>query len=215
MISWLLLAAVTAAPVQVESRLLTVAKNGHWVAEGDVRIKARGNTYFADRAEYRPTIGIVYLSGNVRSASKGLELECESLQIGRGHVTAKSARALLRADDGELLAELRAVSLVRQAGDAVFDEVEISLCTCPERPWSVGARRVEIAGEAERVSFSLPVFRIREVPVLALPWWSMPLKRRASGALPPVMYYDARDGLRARLPLFWAPSLWRSSNGAL
>ena len=209
MITWLLLAAAaTTASVQVQATTLVVTQDGQWSAKDQVRIQYKGSNYRADRASYLPATGEITLSGRVRSTGGAVEIECQRLLVGSGRVEADDARVLLRSPAGELLAELRAKKVVRLGADANFDRVDFSLCTCPDRPWSIGARRVEVAGKAERVSFSVPVFRIREVPVLALPWWSMPLKRRATGILPPILGYDARDGVRARLPIFWAPARW-------
>ena len=208
MITWLLLAAVTSAPVHVEATTLVVGQQGQWSAKDKVLIRFKGAEYRADRASYLPATGEIVLSGNVRSTGGTVEIECQRLLVGSGRIDADDARVVLRSSSGALLADLRAKKVVRLGPDANFDSVDFSLCTCPERPWSIGARRVEVSGATERVSFSVPVFRIREIPVLALPWWSMPLKRRASGVLPPILGYDARDGIRARLPLFWAPARW-------
>jgi hypothetical protein len=208
MLSLLVLAALGTANLQVDAETLIVAKDGRWTAQGSVRLLHGGDEYYADRADYRPILGTLTLTGSVRSVSKGLWLECQVLVVGKGRLEAREASATLRAPDGELLAVLHAASLLRDDEEAHFNEVEFSLCTCPDRPWSIGARKVHISASAERVNFSLPVFRIRDLPVLALPWWSMPLKRRASGILPPILYYDARDGLRLRTPIFLAPSRW-------
>jgi hypothetical protein len=208
MLSLLLLAALGTASLQVEAETLSVANDGRWSAQGSVRLLHDGDEYHSDRADYRPVLGTLTLTGSVRSVSKGLWLECQVLSVGKGRVEAGQASATLRAPNGEVLAVLRAGSLLREDEEAHFNEVEFSLCTCPDRPWSIGARKVHISAAAERVNFSVPVFRILDIPVLALPWWSMPLKRRASGVLPPVIYYDARDGLRVRTPIFWAPSRW-------
>jgi len=208
MIVWLMWAAVAAPLVQVDAEQLVVSREGQWTAERAVKILHQGVTYRADRASYEPTTGEIILAGNVRSSTQGVRIRCQTLYVGSGKVRAEDAEVVVVTAAGRILAQLRASSVLREGLDARFDDVDFSLCTCPDRPWSVGAERVEVAGESKRVYFSVPVFRIREVPVLMLPWWSMPLKRRASGILPPLLGYDARDGLRVRLPLFLAPASW-------
>ena len=208
MIAWLVWAAISAHGVQVDAGTLVVADDGRWIATDKVQIRYKGAVYHADKASYVPVSGEITLAGNVRSTHRNVRIECEQLLVGSGQVVAEQARVALLRGDGELLAELRAQQVIREGVDARFNTVDFSLCNCSDRPWSIGARTVEVVGEARRVHFSMPVFRVREVPVLALPWWSMPLKRRATGILPPLLGYDARDGMRIRLPFFWAPQRW-------
>ncbi|MDE0882648.1 MAG: hypothetical protein OSB21_08645, partial [Myxococcota bacterium] len=133
MLSLLLLTALGTASLQVEAETLSVANDGRWSAQGSVRLVHDGNEYYSDRADYRPVLGTLTLTGSVRSVSKGLWLECQVLSVGKGRVEAGQASATLRAPNGEVLAVLRAGSLLREDEEAHFNEVEFSLCTCPDR----------------------------------------------------------------------------------
>ena len=170
----LFLLALAAAGLTVDADTLEVAEDGRWVARGAVKIVWRGAFYAADRAAYDPTLGAVTLSGNVRSKDGALEVACTQLFVGRGRIEANDAEVRLVDPKGELLAKLGAGHLIREGSDTVFSGVDFSLCNCVKRPWTISARRVEVLQSSERVRFSVPVFRVYDIPVLALPWWSMP-----------------------------------------
>ena len=206
MIVWLMWAAVAAPLVQVDAEQLVVSGEGQWTAERAVKILHQGVTYRADRASYEPTTGEIILAGNVRSSTQGVRIRCQTLYVGSGKVRAEDAEVVVVTARGVFwLSSGR--PLCYEGLDARFDDVDFSLCTCPDRPGASELSEVEVAGESKRVYFSVPVFRIREVPVLMLPWWSMPLKRRQR-------YFAASARLRcATVCVCGSRSSWRRRRG--
>jgi hypothetical protein len=203
-----LLGLLLGAPMELTATTLTVAQDGSWSADGEVVIHWRGRVFYAEQAAYRRGLGRVELNGKVHSAGLGAVLTCNTLEIAEHRVVASAAAVKLLDDGGRVLARVRAKKFIQTGSFREFSDVDFTLCACEPAPWSITARRIQVMPGRDRVDLSVPVFRLGNVPVLAMPWWSFPLSGRVSGLLFPVAAYDARDGTRLRQPVYLAPSRW-------
>jgi LPS-assembly protein len=125
--------------------------------------------------------------------------------------TAASPSAFLAADTVEALGQVSKVAalmkgnhLERSDGRWTFEQVSLVPCDCDfERPsWSVQAPWAAIDTDAKRVSLVSPVVRVYRVPVLWLPWLSLPLSERQTGLLFPRPGVMGQNGLSFEQPLF-------------
>lgn len=96
--------------------------------------------------------------------------------------TIAEARAL-----GTTQAVLTGNHLRREGEGWAIEALELVPCDCDlEHPsWSIGSTRATVYPEAERVSVTNPVVKVKGVPVLWLPWLSLPLTDRQTGLLFP------------------------------
>ena len=122
-----------------------------------------------------------------------------------------SAPALLAADTrekaekiGVTQALLEGNHLLRDGTRWTVDSLELVPCECDfENPsWSITSSGATIDTEAERVSITNPVFRIKHVPVLWLPWLSLPLTERQSGLLFTRPGYHVNNGFTLEQPVY-------------
>lgn len=122
-----------------------------------------------------------------------------------------SADALLAAETAEAAkkvgvtqALLQGNHLVRDGTRWTVDELELVPCECDfENPsWSITTSSATIDTEAERVSVTSPVFRVKHIPVLWLPWLSLPLTDRQSGLLFTRPNFAPLNGFSLEQPVF-------------
>ncbi len=122
-----------------------------------------------------------------------------------------SADALLAAETAEAAkkvgvtqALLQGNHLVRDGTRWTVDELELVPCECDfENPsWSITTSSATIDTEAERVSVTSPVFRVKHIPVLWLPWLSLPLTDRQSGLLFTRPGFNPNTGFSLEQPVF-------------
>lgn len=85
-----------------------------------------------------------------------------------------------------------------------IDELTFTPCDCDlERPaWRIVASQTTLDFERERASLFNPVFRVFDVPLLWLPWVSLPLSDRQTGLLVPQPTISALNGFGLSQPVF-------------
>ncbi|MBM65299.1 MAG: hypothetical protein CMH55_03580 [Myxococcales bacterium] len=208
MTAYLGFALIFASTIDVQAKDLRLDKDGTLFARGEVVIRWRGRVFQANEARLDRENQSVTLVGGVNTEESGAVLRCDALELRAGQIHAQQVDLSLRDGGGQVLARARAGSVRQMGANKHLREVDLTICRCDEPPWSFAAARVDVLGDRHRVVLSWPVLRIRQVPVLVLPWWSLPLGRRSSGLLAPVTRYDARDGLRVGLPVYWAGARW-------
>lgn len=208
MTSMLGLALLLASAVEVQADELRLQEDGSMLARGNVEIRWKGRLFRAEEARLDRGKNKITLAGGVNSEQSGAVLQCDEVDIHGGRMEARRIRLDLREPDGALLVRARAASAVKDGPDRRLKEVDLTICRCKVPPWTFSAAKVDVIGAKGRVELSWPVLRVRQVPVLMLPWWSLPMGRRSSGLLAPIMRYDARDGLRVGVPFYWAPRRW-------
>jgi LPS-assembly protein len=178
-------------------------KEGLYVAEGHVVISREGQVLSADKARYNEKTGIVKVSGNVVLEVKGDVVSGEeavfNLNTHKGRMT--KGRLFLRKNHFIVTGDV-----IEKTGPDTYRVENCRLTTCEgDRPdWSITGSEVEVTIEGYG-KVKNTVFRIRDVPVLYLPYAIFPVKtRRQSGFLPPRIGYSNLNGLDGELPFFWA-----------
>ncbi len=105
---------------------------------------------------------------------------------------------------GVTQAMLQGNHLVREPNGWRVESMDLVPCECDfKKPaWSISARESVIDTENDRVSVTHPVIRILDVPVLWLPWLSLPLSDRQSGLLFPRPATSPITGFGLELPVY-------------
>ncbi len=105
---------------------------------------------------------------------------------------------------GTTQALLQGNHLVRDGSKWTVEELDLVPCECDFKnpSWSITSTTATVDTEAERVAITNPVIRIKHVPVLWLPWLSLPLTERASGLLFPRPSFWGQNGFSLEQPVF-------------
>ncbi len=207
-------------------------------AEGRAKLVTEGAAINADRIVYDRNRNVATATGHVvaRMTQGGRmvviadlmtlrfddQQEVKEVFLYDGQALSKkdvSADALLAAETAEAAkkvgvtqALLQGNHLVRDGTRWAVDELELVPCECDfENPsWSITTSSAIIDTEAERVSVTSPVFRVKHIPVLWLPWLSLPLTDRQSGLLFTRPNFTPLNGFSLEQPVFF--TLGRSAD---
>lgn len=210
-------------------RVLHDGASGLTTAEGDARFTAPGAAIDADRVTWSQSDGVVTAVGHVvaRLTQGGLFAvtadvvtlrleagEVSELYLLDGRAVAKSgvsAGALLEAHTAGAVASLGRTTALLEGNHLVRDgqrwraeRLSLVPCDCnADKPsWSITASSAVIDDEAKRVSVVSPVVRVKQVPVLWLPWLSLPMTDRQTGLLFPRVGYSQLNGFGVEAPVF-------------
>jgi LPS-assembly protein len=197
--------------------------------EGHARLRGQGLAIDAERLVYDEAHEAITASGGVvarltRGGLVAITADVLTLKLEDGEVTDvyvldgktvskkdTTADALLAADTVEALArtghvqaQLEGNHLHHEGAKWTTEHLTLVPCECDfDHPsWSIESGHAVIDTEAERVSVTMPVVRIKHVPVLWLPWLSLPLTSRQTGLLFPRPTYSALNGFGLEQPVF-------------
>ena len=226
------LLAAAPAPRTVEltaERVLRDGEKKRTTAEGAAQLVTDGAAVSADRIVYDEGLGAATAVGNValRIVRPGLiavtadavslrleDQEVVEVFIHQGRAVRKkntTPQALLAAATPEALDGTGLVSMTltgshleRDGDDWIADGVVFVPCDCDfnDPVWGIHAARARADFDAERVSLLSPTVRIKGVPVLWLPWISLPLTQRQTGLLVPKPGWSALNGFALEQPVF-------------
>ena len=123
-----------------------------------------------------------------------------------------SAQALLEANTAQKVEKAGTTQALLQGNHLTrvgptqwrVDELDLVPCECDFKnpSWSISSSSATIDTEAERVAVTNPVFRVKHVPVLWLPWVSLPLTFRQSGLLFTRPNFSPLNGFSLEQPIF-------------
>lgn len=210
-------------------RVLHDGKANRTTAEGRARLVGPDTALSADRIVYDRALAAATATGHVvaRLAQGGLvaitadvvSLRFEGEEVREvflldGRAVSKTdttKAALLAADTPEAVAALGRTNallegnhLERDGARWKVEHLELVPCECNFEPpsWSITASSATIDTEAERVAIVSPVVRVKQVPVLWLPWLSLPMTDRQTGLLFPRPNYTQLNGFSLEQPVF-------------
>lgn len=94
--------------------------------------------------------------------------------------------------------------LQRNGNDWTVEQLELVPCECDFKnpSWSITSSTATVDTDDDRVSITNPVIRIKGIPVLWLPWLSLPLTDRQTGLLFPKPDYSPLNGFSFEQPVF-------------
>jgi len=172
-------------PINITSRSARYRLDDFMELRGDVRVQQGALRTRSDAANYDQVAGELNLKGDVVSRGQGFLL------------TGDNARASAQGDELELNTASFLLHEAHMRGEATrilrtgSDSMRISqgvLTTCqPDRnDWSIAASRVDLDQESGFGTARHVRIRVKDVPVMYIPWISFPLDdRRKTGFLYP------------------------------
>ena len=211
-------------------RLLHDGKRELTTAEGRARLVTQGAAIDADRIVFdRPgnvataaghVVARITQGGKIAVVADVLTVrfdetrQIRELFIYEGQAVSKkdvSGAALLAANTAEAVEKVGATQallqgnhLMRDGSKWTVEALELVPCECDFKnpSWSITSTSATIDTEAERVAISNAVVRVKSVPVLWLPWISLPLTERQSGLLFTRPGFSILNGFTLEQPVF-------------
>lgn len=171
-------------------------------AQGQAKLRSRGRVLSGDTLSYDARNERVEATGNVRLDRRGDVLETEhlifDLRDERG--TADSPEYFFR----DLRARGRAEKLWLDSRTRYRVEgATYSTCKAPEKQWYLKLRKLHIDRDQDKGTARGATVRVRDVPVLYLPWVEFPLSdARKTGLLSPFWGTSGRSGFEFTQPIY-------------
>lgn len=207
-------------PAEIEAdRLSADEQLSLYLAEGNVVLRRAGLTLYADRLSYQQKLGMIIAEGHVVAVEGQSVLACERVSLMvpslEGSMEHAEIRLKVRAPregggaavlgEGEDRMRLSAEGL-RRTGPRSFELSGGSFTPCRCDPgsapdWKLTAHWAEVDVDSGALLVA-PVFHIKDVPVLILPAFYVPLGARRSGLLIPTGGYSSPTGVKLGLPLY-------------
>ncbi len=170
---------------------------------GDVKMIFDGNYFSSDFAEVDFNKGVITAIGSVRLQNIDAYIEAEKIVYNYNKETVSIERGYLQS--GNTLFQGDYIERIN-ANTYVAENAHYSTCTnCPET-WHITGKKIKatIGGYAD---ISVPVLRVYNLPVLALPRLIIPLKNeRQSGLLVPSFEKSETNKFSYAQPFYWAIS---------
>ncbi|MBP7547350.1 MAG: LPS assembly protein LptD [Corallincola sp.] len=166
------------------------------VSRGSYRLSADDLTLSSDRQQF--------------SAQGGITLDSSQLHV-------DSDRLLTNSDDGSATLINSRYHFYGRQGHGQAQELTLyrsqdvtmkegSFTTCPpgNHSWRVSAEEIRIDGSSQMAELESGWFYIHEMPVLYLPYFTMPVgDQRKSGLLYPSITSSSKRGLDIEQPIYW------------
>ncbi|MCR4395231.1 MAG: putative LPS assembly protein LptD [Candidatus Saccharicenans sp.] len=177
-------------------------KNGPvWLATGEVELRFGALTLLADRLQVNSETYEVVAEGQVTLQLPSEVITCESLlyNLKTGEGRLEGVRAISRPGllFGAGTIEKSATDLYR------LEKAWFTTCTQPVPRWCFSLARASLKPE-DYVSLRQAVFRIKNLPLLYLPYLRYPLKERATGFLFPRLGFNRIKGFSLSQSFYWA-----------
>lgn len=189
---------------------------------------------FADRLTYDPETQLYKALGNVLIIQGQKELTADFATLDQAAKTARAEGNVVLVSGGDRMSGRRLEmnmadntgtlydgfvfirenqfrirgDRIEKTGESTYRIHEASLTTCEgDSPdWQITGKEVDVTLEGYGY-VSHAAFRVRQMPMLYMPWFMFPAKtKRQSGLLPPQASYSSRNGIEYTQPYFWAIS---------
>ena len=221
LISSLFASISIAAPVDIDADEISRNADGVVVARGHVVIKRQWDTLTADEVIYRTEQHVLEAKGHVVIKSDKSTIQTDRAIMQTQSKTGYMDHAVITLPGGERLTAER----VKRIDDQTYEAEKVVFSSCPidEESWRVAATRAVLDQESGTLTATHARFELWKTPVLYMPWWQQPLKRK-SGLLIPTVATGKRRGTEISLPYYFAPQQnwdvtltphWMSARGVM
>lgn len=194
----------TGAPWHISAQKITYnQKTSIYTATGKVQIVKDGKTLTGDFIQYNQNTLEAFSTGNVMltvgdDTLRGDEIQM-NLQTGtgvirHGTIFIQKNHFIIKGDE------------ILKTGENTYEIKNASITSCDgERPaWQLTGQDLDITIE-EYGWVKNAAFRVKDMPVLYLPYMFFPVKtKRQSGLLAPQMGFSSQNGIEVTQPFYWA-----------
>jgi lipopolysaccharide assembly outer membrane protein LptD (OstA) len=192
-----------AAGTDITADHITRDANGVLVATGHVIIKRKDQTLYADTVHYDVAHHWIKADGHVYLISQKATIEASRANLHTDTQAGTMDDATLTLPDGSHMVAKKIRRLDPDTYEA--DTLRFSACPSDAEAWSVAASRGRLDEKKGVLVTRNSRFNIKDVPVMYMPYWQTPLRRR-SGMLLSLPGTSSQRGTEWALPLYLAPS---------
>ncbi|MCG6878463.1 MAG: LPS assembly protein LptD [Deltaproteobacteria bacterium] len=180
-------------------------KEGTYHAQDNVVIKKTHQALYTQSAVFNTKTGIAKVSGGLRIETDG------------DIITGKEGTFNLNTQTGEILDGrlflkanhyyLSGSQMLKTGENTyVINDCTITTCDGTNPDWTITGSEVKVTIEGYG-TVKNSAFRIRDLPVIYVPYMFFPAKtKRQTGLLPPKLGYSTLNGAEVQIPFYWAIS---------
>ena len=180
-----------------------VEENGVNYFQGDVEILMGHQMLRADEARFDTINRSAKAEGNMQYWDKGYFLQGQSAEIDYNSEVKKFKDVEYKII-GRRNAWGRADSLRAEADLIELQNATYSKCDPQDGFWVLDSKKIKLYRDKNRGEVHRGVFKIKDIPVLYIPYLSFPIDlARKSGFLPFVYTYTNESGLGLDMPFYW------------
>lgn len=173
------------------------------VFAGHAEVRKGGTVLRADRIDYTARTDTLVATGNARLFGDGLVMRGPQLDLKLDAQTGRMNDAQYDYAPRNGRGVARVFELLGE-GRARLTEATYTTCSPDDQAWWVQAERLDIDRDEELATARNVRLYFGGVPVLASPYFQMPLgDRRRSGVLTPSFGINSRLGPEATVPVYW------------
>ena len=177
--------------------------NGDSILEGNVLIDQQGRQIRADQIKIDKTQTYANASGNVQMAQAGLISQSDSINYNLKMQQGDLSNSLYIAEEQH--AHGRAEKIARTSTNTI-ELSQATYTTCPpnEKPtWKIQANHINLNQETGRGETKGTKLYIKDVPVIAVPYFNFPIDdRRTTGLLTPSFGLTNDGGIEFAVPVY-------------
>lgn len=197
--------------IQISAEEAEVSKDGTSIFQGNVIVKRGADSISADTALYDPLNQSVHLEHNLSYHSPQIYVEGDSatLQLDNrtGQYTDVNYVLINRHHQGYQpeYAQGHAQLVSLDSGNTtLLNHASFSSCEQGNEFWQLNARQIKLDHQKEWGSAKHVVAKIKQVPLLYLPYISFPISdKRKTGLLPLSYGSSQRNGAELNIPYYW------------
>ncbi len=192
--------------IYVSADQLTAKQSNQFEISGNVSIKNNRHSIKADKAQYNRTKNQLSAQGNITYREESLLIKSDNLNLNLASNAGNAENTRYT---------LPNLNINGTAGEITFKDEQVKLeestySTCPDegkgkekaKAWQVRAKVIELHPEKNEIIARDMRLEIANIPVIYLPYISLPLKGRKSGFLAPQPGYSSDKGYDVAIPYY-------------
>ena len=190
-------------PAYISAQRLEGQTENQIVASGDVELRKRGQTVFADRVVYQQTSQELVADGAVRIEQNGMQMQGPHVKLNLDTNIGEMTKPVfkLAANNSRGSAD---ILLMQGQQKYSVQNVEYTMCPIGNDDWLLKASQLEIDSDRQVGVARNARVEFLGVPILYMPWMNFSLtNKRQSGFLGPIFGSTARSGSEVSLPYYW------------
>ena len=177
--------------------------NGDSVLEGNVIIDQQGRMIRANAITIDQTQTFANAKGNVQLAQGGLIAQSDQIAYNLKDQTGQLKNSFYISEQTQAHGQAANISRVSPSV-VVLDDASYTTCPPDEKPtWKIQAKKIELNEETGRGTTKNTKLYIKDIPVLAIPYFNFPIDdRRTTGLLSPSFGYSNEGGFQVGAPIY-------------
>ena len=190
-------------PAYISAQRLEGQTENQIVASGDVELRKRGQTVFADRVVYQQTSQELVADGAVRIEQNGMQMQGPHLELNLDTNIGNMSKPVFKLAVNNSRGRADILHMKGQQKYSV-QNVEYTMCPIGNDDWLLKASQLDIDSDRQVGVARNARVEFLGVPILYMPWMDFSLSnKRQSGFLGPIFGSTARSGSEVSLPYYW------------